>query len=110
MERVFVCLHVDASAAERYSFHGEPKPLFEGSLARQLDLASGAHDAVPREQGRQLCPQQAGHGTVIERIAGGGGDLAVSGHLSFGDGENDAPEGSVALMICPSGVLQDSPF
>lgn len=41
--------HVDAATAERDSFGFEAEPLFDRRVAPQLDLSSGAEDAMPGE-------------------------------------------------------------
>jgi hypothetical protein len=50
----FVFLHVYAAASECNSFRLKTKPLFEGGVAAELDLASGAQDPVPGQSERAV--------------------------------------------------------
>jgi hypothetical protein len=45
---------------------------------------------------------------MIEGIACGGGNFTIGRDLSFGDGANDAAEGSVAGFVFTESIFQDS--
>jgi hypothetical protein len=107
-ERVFVDLHVDTLAAKLYALDAEAKALFGRSFASQLDLATGADDALPGESLKWSVTEQLCYGSVIERIACCRGDLAIGGNLALRNGTNDAAEGVVAGLIFAKGILQDS--
>jgi hypothetical protein len=68
---VFVDIHIDALAAELYPLHGEAEALLGCGFTPELDLAAGSDDALPRESLKGSVAEQAGDGSVIERIAGG---------------------------------------
>jgi len=107
-ERVFVEFHVDAFASKLHAFHGEAEALFGCSFSAELDLAADSDDALPREALEGSVAEQAGHGTVVERIACGGRHLAVGGDLAFGDGADDAAEGVVALLVFAEAFFEDA--
>lgn len=44
---------------------------------------------------------------MVEGIAGGCGDSAVSGDFSFGHGTNDTAEGGIARLVFAQGVFED---
>jgi hypothetical protein len=44
-----VRLHIHFSPAEAHAFGFEPQPLLNSGIAAQLDLASGAEYALPRQ-------------------------------------------------------------
>jgi hypothetical protein len=46
---VFAGVHVDTFPAEPYTLQPEPQVLFVRCIAVQLDLSTGADDALPRQ-------------------------------------------------------------
>ena len=109
-EGVFVELHVDAPATELHALHGETEALFSGGFAFELDLAAGADDALPWESLDRRAAEEACDCSMVEGIARGCGYFAVGRDLSFGDGMDDAPKGSVARLVVAEGILEDSPL
>jgi len=65
----------------------------------ELDGAAGSQDALPGERSHGRSAQQLRHLTVIERVAGGGGDLPVSGYLAARDLADGFAESGVAPRI-----------
>lgn len=103
---MFVEFHVDSLAAKLYVLHGEAKALFGCGVSAEFDLAASADDALPWQgdvAAQELCDR-----SMVEGIAGGCCDFAVSGDFSFRDGTNDAAEGGIAGLVFAEGVLQDS--
>ena len=103
---VFIEFHVDALAAKVDAFHGEAKPLFGCGVPVEFDLPSRANDALPWQgdvAAQELCDR-----SMVERIAGGCGDLSVSGDFSFRYGTNDAAEGGIARLVFAQGVFEDA--
>jgi hypothetical protein len=88
---------IDALADEAHAFHFEPRELFEAGLELQLDLAARADHSLPGQVAMPAA-QQRGHVPVIERIAGGGRDLAVGRHLALRNLADRLAEGRVALL------------
>jgi len=105
---VFVEFHVDALATEFYALDAEAKALFCGGFAFEFDLASGAYYALPGESVERGAVQKFGYGSMVERIARGGGDFAVGRDLSLGDGADDPAERGVARLVFSKCVFQDS--
>src|SRR5437763_15665991 len=106
-ERVFEAVHVDPLAAESHALHAQPAALFERGVLAQLDLSAGTQYAMPGKGIRRIDPEQAGHGAMVKRIPGGSRHLAVRAHLSGRNGENDAPEGLLAIFIGHQAVAND---
>jgi hypothetical protein len=91
--------HVDALAAEFDALEAEAEALLVGGVAFELYFAAGSYDALPREFFKLGGSEEFGYGSVVERVACGGGDFAVSGDLALGDGADDAAEGGVAGFL-----------
>jgi len=82
---VLVGVHVHALAAKADTFHFEAHVLFQGGFAMKFDGAAGSQHALPGERSHGRSAQQLRHLAVIERVAGGGGDLSVRGDFAAGD-------------------------
>jgi hypothetical protein len=107
-ECVFVELHVDALAAELYAFHGEAEALLGCGFTAEFDFASSPDDALPGEALHWSVTEQAGDGSVVERITGGSGDLAVGGDFAFGHGADYSTEGVVSLLVFAETFFEDA--
>ncbi len=89
-------VHVDAVVAEVDTFELEAGALFGCGWRGKLDVATGADDAVPGELVGWVGAKEAGDGSMVEGVAGGGSDVAVGADSAGRDGEDDAAEGEVA--------------
>jgi hypothetical protein len=99
---------VDALATELYTLDAEAEALFGGGFTFKFDLATCAYDALPGESVERGATQKFGYGSMVERIACGGGDFAVGRDLSPGDRADDAAERGVARLVFSECVFQDS--
>lgn len=61
---------------------------------------------MPGEDVGRLGAQKASYSPVVERITRGRGDLAIGAHLARRDGENDLPEGSIAIVMRSRGIAE----
>ena len=110
---MLVSIHVHALAVKADAFHFETQALFEGRFAVQPDSAARSEDTLPGKRTHRRRAQQLRHLAMIERVAGGGGDLSVRGHLPARDLPNGAPESRLAPIIAarvqqPAGGLARS--
>ena len=94
---MLVSVHVHALAAKADAFHFETQALFEGRFATEPDSAARSQHALPGERTYRRSAQQLRDLTMIERVAGGGGDLSVSGHLSA----RNLPDGAAESGLAP---------
>jgi hypothetical protein len=111
-ERVFAALHVDAGAGEPDTFHAQSAALLEGGVVVEFDVAARAKDTVPGQGIGGVDAEEACDGTMIEGVARGCGNFAVRADFARRDGENDAAEGSVAILIGAQAVAEEgaAPF
>jgi len=80
---VFVSLHIHFLPAKTHAFALQTETLFERVLSLQLDCASGAQDALPRDVVRTM--ESPRHQTSAARKACGGGYCAVRADFAVGD-------------------------
>ena len=104
---MFKALHIYSAAAKLDAFVLQTGSLLGGGGLRQLDLAASAEDSVPGQNVWWVGAEKAGDRTVVERIASGGGDVAVGADFAGGNRKQDATEGAVALVAWSRGVAQD---
>jgi len=106
-ESVFAALHVDAGASEPDTFHAQAAALLEGSVVVEFDVTARAKDTVPRQGIGGVDAEEARDGTMIEGVARGCGNFAVHADFARRDGENDAAEGSVAILIGAEAIAEE---
>jgi len=94
---VLVVFHDDAAAAELHALHFQPEALLVARFALETDASPGAEHALPGKRIAGLA-QDLNHLPVIERVAGGGGHLAVRGDSAAGDLADGLPDGGVPLL------------
>ena len=105
-----VPFHVDPLAAEGDSLHLQAEPLFRACLESQLDFATRANHALPRQAIGQLRAKKTRDGAMVERIPGRGRHLSVGRDFAFRDGLNDPTECLIAQLVRPRGALQQTAF
>ena len=93
---------------ELHTLQPEPQVLFVGRIAVQLDLPTGADDALPGQGVESFFAQELCDCPVIERITCRRGHFAVGRDFPLRDRTNDAAEGSIALLVFAKGVLDDT--
>jgi len=76
-------VQIHAPAAKGDALHLQQEPLLERVLARHADCATRPDDTMPRQSLERA--EGANHLSRGSRRSGGGGDLAVGGHLSSRD-------------------------
>ena len=106
-QSVFAALHVDACAGEPDTFHAETAALLEGGVVVEFDVAARAEDAVPGQGIGGVDAEEARDGAMVEGVTGGRGNFAVRADFARRDGEDDAAEGSVAILIGAQAVTQE---
>jgi len=97
---VLVVFHDHPAAAEHHALHFQPETLLVARFTLETDAAPGAEHALPGERVAGLA-QDLNHLPVVERVAGGGGHLAVGGDFAAGDLADGLPYGGVALLRGP---------
>lgn len=103
---MLVGVHVHALAAKADTFYFEAHVLFQGGFAMKFDGAAGSQHALPGERSHGRSAQQLRHLAVIERVAGGGGDLSVRGDFAAGDLADGFAESGIAAGV--SGRAQET--
>ncbi len=94
--------HVHPAATKSHTLGFQAEPLFDGGVTAQLDFASGAHHAMPRQPERTVqspCDLPSGAGK-----SRGAADSAVSGDFTVRNCPNGG-EDSLAHYGFVSGVL-----
>ncbi len=97
---MLVVFHDDAAATELHALHFQPEALLVARFALEADAAPGAEHALPGERVASLA-QDLNHLPVVERVAGGGGHLAVGGDFAAGDLADGLPDRGVPLLGGP---------
>jgi hypothetical protein len=90
-------------------FHLETKALFRSGFSAKLDLTTRAHNPLPRKGMTGGCSKEPGDSPVIKGVTRGGGNLAVSSHFAFRDGEDALTKRPIAKLIRSCTVSHDTP-
>jgi hypothetical protein len=83
---------IDELALKLDAFHFKKQALFRRGARAGFDFAAGADHSLPGKGVKRIGAKEAGDGSVIKRIAGGGGDLSIGRDAAFRNGSNDSAE------------------
>ena len=95
---MLVSPHIDPAAAEADTFGFEPKALFEGGVAAQLDLSAGAQHTLPRQSISAVEHFRNLAGTA--RQSGGAGHGAVGGHFAARNAQDRCANTRLRRELC----------
>ena len=105
-ERVLVRSEVHAASTKFDALHLQTEALFQGGRKAKFDLTTSPDHPLPWKR-PGIGSQKPRDRSMIERVSGCGGHLAVGCYFTLRDGADHSPESGVAKIIRPRAVFRD---